>query len=130
MKTRYRKNAKAEPPNMNGIPLVLLTTVGAKTGRERASLLGGVEDEGGSWLVIASKGGASSHPAWFINLAKNPEKVWLEIGNRKVHVRPQLLTGDAYEAGYAKVVARSPQYAGYRKVTDRHIPVVRLTPIT
>jgi deazaflavin-dependent oxidoreductase (nitroreductase family) len=130
MVSRYRKNAKAEPPMMNGLPLVLLITVGAKSGQQRDVLLGGKPDEGGSWLVIASKGGAVSHPGWFINLSKNPEKVWLEVGNQKMHVRPELLTGDAYEAGYARVVASSPQYAGYRKVTDRHIPVVRLTPIS
>ena len=130
MVSRYRKNAKAEPPMMNGLPLVLLSTVGAKSGQQRETLLGGMQDDGGSWLVIASKGGAASHPGWLINLSKNPDRVWLEVGNRKMHVRPELLQGDAYEAGYAKVVASSPQYAGYRKVTDRHIPVVRLTPIS
>jgi deazaflavin-dependent oxidoreductase (nitroreductase family) len=125
----YRKNAKAEPPLMNGFPLVLLTTVGAKTGHERTSELGGFPESESSWLVIGSKGGSINHPDWFINLAKNPDKVWLEVGNRKFHAQPELLRGDEYEAAYAKVVAVSPQYGGYRKVTDREIPVVRLTPI-
>ena len=130
MTSRYRKNATAEPPQMNGLPLVLLTTIGARTGRERSSLLGGLEDGAGGWLVIASKGGAATHPGWFINLCKNPDKVRLEVGSRKMHVRPEELAGDAYEAAYASVVAASPRYGGYRKVTDRHIPVVRLTPIS
>jgi deazaflavin-dependent oxidoreductase (nitroreductase family) len=128
--SRYRKRASAEPPKFNGFPIVLLTTVGSKTGRERTAVLGGFQEDGGSWLVVGSKGGSLTHPAWFINLCKHPDKVWLEVGNRKFQARPELLKGDEYEAAYAKVVAVSPQYAGYRKVTDREIPVVRLTPIS
>jgi deazaflavin-dependent oxidoreductase (nitroreductase family) len=128
--SRYRKNASAEPPKMNGIPLVLLTTVGAKTGNERTSVLGGVQDESGSWLLVASKGGAVTHPAWFINLCKNPDRVWLEVGNKKFPARPQVLKGDEYEKAYARIAAEAPIYAGYRKVTDREIPVIRLTPIS
>ena len=124
--SRYRKNASSEPPKMGKVPLVLLTTVGARTGRERSSVLGGFEEPDGSWLVVGSKGGSRTHPAWFINLAKRPENVWLEVGNRRFRVLPELLKGDAYEAAYTRVVADSPQYAGYRKVTDREIPLVRL----
>ena len=124
--SRYRKNASAEPPKMGKVPLVLLTTVGTKTGRERTSVLGGFQEADGSWLVVGSKGGSSTHPAWFINLAKDPDRVWLEVGNRKLQVRPELLKGDEYEAAYRRVVEDSRQYAGYRKVTDREIPIVRL----
>ena len=128
--SRYRKGATAEPPTMNNIPLVLLTTIGARTGQERTSALGALKSGDDSWIVIGSKGGSMTHPAWFINLAKNPDKVWLEVGNRKLHVRPELLKGEEYEATYATLVAASPGYAGYRKVTDREIPLVRLTPIS
>lgn len=125
----YRKKATAEPPNMNNIPLVLLTTIGAKTGQERTSPLGALKGDGDSWIVIGSKGGSINHPAWFINLSRNPDRVWIEIGNRKLHVRPELIKGEEYEATYARLVAASPGYATYRKVTDREIPLVRLTPI-
>jgi len=124
--SRYRKNASAEPPKMGKVPLVLLTTVGAKTRRERTSVLGGFEEPDGSWLVVGSKGGSATHPAWFINLARDPDRVWLEVGNRKFQVRPELLKGDKYETAYRRVVEDSPQYAGYRKVTDREIPIVKL----
>jgi deazaflavin-dependent oxidoreductase (nitroreductase family) len=127
--SRYRKSATAEPPTMNNIPLVLLTTIGAKTGRQRTTPLGALKESDGSWIVIGSKGGSITHPAWFINLARNPDKVWLEAGSAKFHVRPELLEGDEYETTYARLVAASPGYAGYRKVTDRVIPLVRLTPI-
>jgi deazaflavin-dependent oxidoreductase (nitroreductase family) len=126
--SRYRKRAAPEPPMMGRVPLVLLTTVGARSGRERTSVLGGFEEPDGSWLIVGSKGGSATHPAWFINLAKDPDNVWLEIGKRKLHVRPALLKGDAYEAAYKRVVEDSRQYAGYRTITDRKIPVVRLTP--
>jgi len=125
--SRYRKSASAEPPKMGKVPLVLLTTVGARTGRERTSVLGGFEESDGSWLVVGSKGGSATHPAWFINLAKKPDNVWLEVGNRKFKVRPELLKGEEYEAAYRRVVDDSRQYAGYRKVTDREIPLVRLS---
>lgn len=124
--SRYRKNASPEPPKMGKVPLVLLTTVGSKTRRERTSVLGGFEQPDGSWLVVGSKGGSATHPAWFINLAKDPDRVWLEVGNRKFHVRPELLKDDEYEEAYRRVVEDSHQYAGYRKITDREIPIVRL----
>lgn len=122
--SRYRK--KTEPQKMGNVPLVLLTTIGAKTGQERTTVLGGFEEASGDWLIVGSKGGSISHPAWFINLAKNPDNVWLEVGRRKFKVTPELLKGDEYEKAYQRVVSESPGYAGYRKVTDRAIPVVRL----
>jgi deazaflavin-dependent oxidoreductase (nitroreductase family) len=124
--SRYRNNASSEPPKMGRVPLVLLTTIGAKSGRERTSVLGGFEEADGTWLVVGSKGGSPSHPAWFINLARNPDKVWLEVGKRKFKARAELLKVEEYEAAYRRVVDDSRQYAGYRKITDREIPIVRL----
>jgi deazaflavin-dependent oxidoreductase (nitroreductase family) len=126
--SRYRKSASPTPPKMMGFPTVLLTTIGAKTGHERTHVLGGFADGDDAWLIIASKGGAATHPDWFINLAKQPDKVWLEVGNRKLRVRPQELEGAEREAAYAKVAAIAPQYGKYPKSTDREIPVIRLTP--
>ena len=128
--SRYRKRSSRELPMLNGMPLVLLTTIGARTGLQRTSELGGFRENDDSWLIIGSKGGSITHPAWFINLCKNPDKVWLEVGTRKFHARPVLLQGEEYEAAYARIVAVSPGYRGYRKVTDRHIPLVRLTPVS
>jgi deazaflavin-dependent oxidoreductase (nitroreductase family) len=128
--SRYRKNATAEPRTFRGFPTVLVTTVGAKTGVERTHVLGGFKDKDDSWLIIASNGGAAAHPQWFINLAKNPDKVWLEVGNTKFHVRPVELKGAEYEDAYARIAAAAPGYGKYRKVTDREIPVIRLSPIS
>jgi deazaflavin-dependent oxidoreductase (nitroreductase family) len=126
--SRYRRTAGPEPPKMMGFPTVLLTTVGAKTGNEHTHVLGGFADGKDAWLIIASKGGASTHPAWFVNMAKNPDKVWLEVGNRKFRAQVNSLQGKEREEGYARVVAVAPRYGDYLKKTDREIPVIRLTP--
>ena len=123
---RYRRTARPTPPEMMGFPVVLLTTVGARTGREHTTVLGGFQEGDGAWIVVASKSGASSHPHWFFNLAKNPDRVWLEVGNRKVRVVPSLLQGAEREAALAKIAAMAPRYGEYPKKTDREIPVVRL----
>jgi len=130
MVSRYRKSKGPTPPVMMGFPTVLLTTVGARTGNERTHVLGGFAGDGDRWLVVASKGGSATHPHWFINLCKNPDRVWLEIGNRKIKVRPNVLKGAEREAAYAKVVDVAPRYGSYLKKTDREIPVIRLEPVT
>ena len=126
--SRYRRTKTPTAPIMMGFPTILLTTVGARSGVERTHVLGGFPDGGDTWLIVASKGGAPTHPAWFINLAKNPDKVWIEIGNRKVKVAADSLRGKEREDALARVAAVAPRYAEYQKKTDREIPVIRLTP--
>jgi deazaflavin-dependent oxidoreductase (nitroreductase family) len=127
MVSRYRKNAGPTPPVMMGFPTVLLTTVGARTGREHTHVLGGFLDGDDAWLVVASNSGASAHPHWFLNMAKSPEQVWLEVGNRKLQVRATLLKGKEREDALAKIAAIAPRYGEYQKKTDREIPILRLT---
>ena len=124
----YQRAPSPEPKLFMGFPVLLLTTVGAKTGKERTHILGGFPDGADAWLVVASKGGAATHPAWFINLAKNPEKVWIQVGNRKMRALVESLVGAEREQAYARVVAVAPRYGDYLKKTDREIPVLRLTP--
>jgi len=125
---RLRQTTSPEPPQIMGLPAVLLTTVGAKTGRERTHVLGGFADGPDAWLMVASNGGAPTHPAWFYNICRNPDRVWMQVGNRKLRVAVESLQGEAREKGLAKVTAISPRYGGYQKKTDREIPVLRLTP--
>jgi len=127
-KARLESTNSAEQPRMMGFPVGVLTTVGARTGKERSHVLGVFPDGHDAWLVIASKGGASSHPHWFLNLAKSPDSVWLQVGNRKLRVKIDSLQGKAREDAYARVVAVAKNYAAYPKKTDREIPVLRLTP--
>jgi deazaflavin-dependent oxidoreductase (nitroreductase family) len=124
---KYKNVKTAEQAKFMGFPAVVLTTVGAKTGKEHSHVLGGFPDGKDAWLVIASAGGAPSHPAWFFNLAKNPDRVWLHVGNRKLKVDVESLQGEARDKAYEKVVAVAKNYSGYRTKTDREIPVLRLT---
>src|SRR4029077_3652009 len=125
---RLQKIAGPEPGKFMGFPVVVLTTVGAKSGQERNCVLGGFPDGEDAWLLIASKGGSATHPAWFHNIVRNPDKVWVQVGNRKFEARCESLTGKEREDAYARVANVAPQYAGYPKKTDREIPVLRITP--
>jgi len=125
---RYRKAPGPEPARFMGFPVLLLTTVGARSGIEHTHVLGGFPDGKDAWLVIASKGGAATHPGWFFNIAKNPDQVWAHVGNRRFKVSVESLQGKEREDAYARVVAVAKNYAGYLTKTDREIPVLRLTP--
>jgi deazaflavin-dependent oxidoreductase (nitroreductase family) len=108
-------------------PLLLLTTVGARSGRERRVTLGWFPDGKNVRLVVASAGGSAKHPAWYINMAKNPDKVWIEVGRRRLRVRPESLKGAEREAAWRRILSQSPGYGAYQEKTDRAIPIVRLT---
>jgi deazaflavin-dependent oxidoreductase (nitroreductase family) len=106
----------------------LLTTVGAKTGQRRSLPLAVFEAGPEMWWVVASKGGAAEHPAWYRNLAKNPDQVELEIRGRRQKVTPESLHGRERAAAWKSIVERSPNFGDYEKSTDREIPVIQLTP--
>ena len=113
---------------LSGDRMVLLTTVGAKTGHLHTVALGRFPDGEDAFLVVASNGGSARHPAWYINMARNPDQVWAEVGKKKFKVRPQALKGAEREAAMQRVIAASPGYAAYQQKTDREIPIVRLVP--
>jgi deazaflavin-dependent oxidoreductase (nitroreductase family) len=111
-------------------PIVLLTTKGARSGQERTVSLNGFEDGDDAWLIVASKGGAATHPAWFKNMVEHPDDIWLEVGSRKMKVRGDSLAGREREEALARIIKLISDYAGYTKKTDREIPIVRLTRIS
>jgi deazaflavin-dependent oxidoreductase (nitroreductase family) len=106
--------------------LAYVITVGARSGRIYTVPLQWFPAGKDAWLVIASYGGSARHPDWYVNMAKNPDKVWIQIGNRKLKVHPESLRGDERLAAWQRIVSESPVYAGYQQKTDREIPVVRL----
>jgi deazaflavin-dependent oxidoreductase (nitroreductase family) len=115
---------------MMPFPVVLLTTKGAKSGAERSATLGGFADGDDAWLVVASSGGAARHPAWFTNMVRHPDDIWLQVGDRKMKVRGDSLSGPEWDDALSRIAAISAQYGGYPKKTDRKIPIVRLTRIS
>lgn len=116
---------------VQGRPLLLLTTTGAKSGRPRETTLGWFPDDdrpGDSWLIVASAAGAASHPAWYVNLARRPDDVSIEVDGRRIAVRADSLHGAERERAWARIASLAPGYGKYAHQTDREIPVVRLTP--
>jgi deazaflavin-dependent oxidoreductase (nitroreductase family) len=111
-----------------GRPLLLLTTVGARTGKVRQTPLGWFPDDRDySWLVVAARAGSAQHPSWCVNIAKNPDRVWVEVGKRKVKVRPTSLRGAERGEAWRRVISLSPGYGEYQRKTDREIPLIRLS---
>lgn len=111
---------------MMGMPVMLLTTTGRKTGKPRTTPLTAVEHEGRTYLV-ASKGGDEHHPAWYLNLVATPE-VTVQSEGRTLPMTARVLPADEREAIWPVVTRTYKGYAGYQKKTDREIPVVELVP--
>jgi deazaflavin-dependent oxidoreductase (nitroreductase family) len=114
---------------MGGLDLLVLTTVGAKSGQHRQTLLGSFPEGSDSWLVAASSGGAATNPAWYHNVVAHPDQVQLEVGGRTFPVAVTQLAGEERDAAWGRIISAQPRYAGYEKKTDRHIPVLRLTQV-
>jgi deazaflavin-dependent oxidoreductase (nitroreductase family) len=109
-----------------GLHTLMLESIGAKSGELRYAMLGYIEEGPGSWLVIASLGGAARHPGWVYNLAKRPQAT-VEFGDgRRVDVEAETLAGDELEAAWGHIAKEAPEYPKYRSKTDRELPVVRL----
>ena len=125
----YRRTGGADPlTRMWDFPVVLLTTKGATSGRTRTTALGGFADGDDAWLVFAAGVTVTSrHPAWFLNMVRNPDDIWLEAGRRKTRVRARSLAGAERTEALQRIAAISPRYAKYQSLTDREIPLVLLT---
>ncbi len=123
----FRRDGGEGMTSRMGFPVVLLATRGAKTGKTRTTALGGFSDGENSWLVVASLGGAAHHPAWFLNLAKHPYDVWLEVGKERFRVLAETLDGSERTEALARIAKIAPRYGSYQQKTDREIPIVRLT---
>ncbi len=108
-----------------GVPVLLLTTVGRKSGQPRTAPLLYLKD-GDSYVVVASKGGMSHHPEWFKNLEANPA-VDVEVGNQKLRMTARRATDAEKATLWPRLVKMYPSYADYQLRTDRQIPVVILS---
>ncbi len=110
-----------------GLPVVIVTSVGARSGRLRKTPLMRVEHDG-AYALVASKGGAPEHPVWFHNLVARPE-IELQDGPRPQPMTVRLLEGDERARWWERAVAAFPSYAGYQVRTDREIPVFLAEPV-
>jgi deazaflavin-dependent oxidoreductase (nitroreductase family) len=107
-----------------GVPTLLLTTRGRKSGQlRRTALIYG--EHGSSYLLVASQGGADTHPAWYLNLTANPE-VELQVGSEKFSARARTATEQEKSELWTAMTAIWPAYDEYQTKTERPIPVVVL----
>ena len=107
--------------------MVVLTTLGSRSGLERSSTVASFPENEGTWLVVASMGGEARHPSWYVNLAKNPGNVYLQVRGERHRVRPESLHDADRAAAWKRITSEMPNFAEYQTKTDREIPVVRLT---
>lgn len=123
-----RSNGRRTVLGPIGAPVMLLETIGRRSGQPRLSPLLFARD-GGHVVVVGSNFGQEHHPAWTANLIANPSAVAV-VGGQRIPVRATLLDGDEAEAAYQKMVDLASTYSAYRGRTDRRIRVFRLTPTT
>jgi deazaflavin-dependent oxidoreductase (nitroreductase family) len=124
---RYEATNGAEAGDMRGRPVVVLTSIGAKTGKLRKTALMRVEHDG-VYAVVASLGGAPKHPVWYFNLKKHP-RVELQDGPTKRDYMAREVTGEEKAVWWARAVEAFPDYANYQMKTERQIPVFVLEPV-
>lgn len=110
----------------NGTTILLLTTTGRKSGSPRIMPLIFREVDG-KYVIVASKGGAEAHPAWYLNLSEDPE-VEVQVKNKVFSADARDAAGKERAALWDKMVEVWPDYANYQEKTDREIPVVVLEP--
>lgn len=109
---------------MMGMPVLLLTTTGRRSGRSRTRALMYLP-RGESYVVIASYLGEPQHPAWWLNLKTNP-KAEIEVGGRRLAVVAREAQGEERERLWEEIVRTQGDYGEYQRRTDRRIPVVVL----
>ncbi len=124
---KYRETGGAVGHIWNGVPALLLTTTGRKTGEARTQAMIYARD-GDNYLVVASKGGAPQHPAWYLNLVAQPE-VEIQVKDEIIKVVASTAEGAERERLWQVVTGVWPNYDQYQQRTQRVIPVVVLTPV-
>ncbi|MGN2640305.1 nitroreductase family deazaflavin-dependent oxidoreductase [Nocardia takedensis] len=122
----YENSGGTTGTSLNGKPVILLTTRGAKSGKLRKTPLMRVEHDG-EYAVVASLGGAPKNPVWYYNIKADPH-VELRDGTVTADYTAREVTGEEKAAWWERAVAVWPDYANYQTKTTREIPVFVLTP--
>ena len=116
---RIRKGSSSE--------MLVLTTVGRKSGAVRETPVRWFPGGDGTWLIVASANGAAANPGWYYNLAAKPE-VTVDVEGRTVEVTATQLTGAERAEAWQQITTAAARFAGYQRKTDRELPILRLTP--
>ena len=124
---QYEASGGTQAASLRGRPVIVLTSVGARTGKLRKTALMRVEHDG-VYAVVASLGGAPKHPVWYYNLVKEP-RVELQDGAVTRDYLAREVTGEEKATWWARAVEAWPDYARYQAKTERQIPVFVLEPV-
>ncbi|MGW1405623.1 nitroreductase family deazaflavin-dependent oxidoreductase [Streptomyces sp. NPDC002403] len=122
----FESSGGTEGTMMRGMPVIILTTRGAKSGKIRKTPLMRVEHDG-AYAVVASQGGAPKHPVWYHNIVADP-RVELQDGPDRRDMNAREATGEEKALWWQRAVEAFPDYADYQRKTDRQIPVFVLEP--
>jgi F420H(2)-dependent quinone reductase len=120
------KGERASTLRDTGLPVIIVTSRGNKSGKLRKTPLMRVEHDG-EYLLVASKGGAPQHPVWYYNLVADPDAVMVQDGPAPFDVHVRELTGEERAVWWQRAVAAFPPYADYQVRTERLIPVFLAT---
>jgi deazaflavin-dependent oxidoreductase (nitroreductase family) len=112
-----------------GMPALELTTVGRKSGEKRSVMLTSPLQLGDTIVVVASRGGDPTHPAWFLNLRDNPDVEVAYKGGKRKPMKARVATAEERAELWPKVTSAYKGYAGYQEKTTREIPLVLLDPV-
>jgi len=126
---RYERTGGREANTLRdtGIPIIVVTMRGQRTGGIRKIALMRVE-HGGEYALVASRGGAPTHPQWYHNLLAHPDDVLIQDGPEPFPVTVREVDGEERQQWWERSVAVFPNYAKYQESTERHIPVLVATP--
>jgi deazaflavin-dependent oxidoreductase (nitroreductase family) len=123
----FRENDGKVGGNFDGMPMLLLHTIGRTSGKERVNPVA-YQRVGDGWAVFASKAGAPTHPDWYHNLVAHPDAS-IEVGSDTIDVHARVADGDERERIWSTQKSDRPAFAGYEETAgDRVIPVVVLEP--
>ena len=123
----YRVSGGIIGGRVQSLPVLLLTTIGRKSGQPRTVPVGYLRD-GSAYVIIASYGGLPRHPAWFLNLQSHPEAT-IQVKKRQVPVQAETANPEKKGELWARLMEVAPGYGKYQKRTSREIPMVILHPI-
>jgi len=129
MNARINRKIRSGRGKFMGMDVLILHTVGRRSGQPRETPVACFADAEDTWLVVAS-GGKKRHPDWHLNLMGHPDQASIELAGRDaaVPVRPHVLDGAEREQAWKRITETQPRYAKYQSKSDQEFPVVRLTP--
>ena len=116
--------------DLMNMPVLELTTIGAKSGQKRTALLTSPVQEGDTIVIVASRGGDAQHPAWYHNLKANPDVEVSMRGEPKRPMRARVADAEERARLWPRITERYSGYGQYQTKTTREIPVILLEPVT